>query len=157
MIYRIVNSKKMRVKKALLSCILIISTLVAYSGCATTEIVAMKAENVEYGSPAVITKIILNNKLSFDCRNTFIRIDRETDPSGIFSIMYTDTVKESNNGFIYKTRWNELRIPERDIYKVYMEDQEVSVSSAVLIILGLLALAALLVGIGISQSGFSFR
>ena len=157
MIYRIVNSKRMRVIKALLSCILVISTLAAYSGCATTEIVPTKAENVEYGSPAVITKIILNNKLSIDCRNTFIRIDRETDPSGIFSIMYTDTVKESNKGFIYKTRWNELRIPERDIYKVYMEDQEMSVTSAVLIILGLMALAALLVGIGISQSGISFK
>ena len=71
--------------------------------------------------------------------------------------MYTDTVRESNNGYIYKTRWNELRIPERDIYKVYMEDQEVNVSSAILIVLGLLALAALFVGIGISQSGFSFK
>ena len=157
MIYRIVNSKKMRVKKALLSCILIISTLVAYSGCATTEIIPMKAENVEYGSPAVITKIILNNKLSIDCRNTYIRIDRETDPAGIFTIIYKDTLKESNNGYVYKSEWNELRIPERDIYKVYMEDQEVSVSSAMMIVLGLLVLAALLIGIGISQSGFSFK
>ena len=157
MIYRIVNSKKMRVKKTLLSCILIITILVTFSSCATTEIIPRKAENVEYGSPAVITKIILNNKLSIDCRNTFIRIDRETDPEGIFTIIYTDTLKESNNGYVYKTKWNELRIPERDIYKVYMEDQEVSVSSAVFIILGLLTIAALLIGIGISQSGFSLR
>jgi len=157
MIYRIVNSKKMRVKKALLSCILIIFILVAFSSCATTEIIPRKAENVEYGSPAVITKIILNNKLSIACRNTFIRIDREADQSGIFTIIYTDKLKESNNGYVYKTKWNELRIPERDIYKVYMEDQEVSVSSAVFIILGLLTIAALLIGIGISQSGFSLR
>ena len=54
--YGNVNSKKMRVKKALLSCILIISALAALSSCASTEIVPMKAENVEYGSPAVITK-----------------------------------------------------------------------------------------------------
>jgi len=157
MIYRIVNSKKMRVKKTLLSCILIITILVTFSSCATTEIIPRKAENVEYGSPAVITKIILNNKLSIDCRNTFIRIDREADQSGIFTIIYTDTLKESNNVYVYKTKWNELRIPERDIYKVYMEDQEVSVSSAVFIILGLLTIAALLIGIGISQSGFSLR
>ena len=157
MIYRNLNSEKIRVNKVLLCYILILCTLVTFSGCATTEIVPMKSENVEYGSPAVITKIILNNKLSIACRNTFIRIDRETDPAGIFTIMYTDTVRESNNGFIYKTRWNELRIPERDIYKVYMEDQEVSVSSAVFIISGLLAIAALFVGIGISQSGISFK
>lgn len=157
MIYRNLNSEKIRVNKVLLCYILIICALVTFSGCATTEIVPMKSENVEYGSPAVITKIILNNKLSIDCRNTFIRIDRATDQAGIFTIIYTDTLKESNNGYVYKSGWNEIRIPGRDIYKVYMEDQEVSVSSAVYIILGLLAIAALLIGIGVSQSGFSLR
>lgn len=157
MIYRNLNSEKIRVNKVLLCYILIICALVTFSGCATTETVPMKAENVEYVSPGAITKIILNNKLSIYCTDTYIRIDRDADPEDVFTIIFNDTIKESNNGFIYKTRWNELKIPGRDIYKVYMEEREVSVSSAVFIILGLLAIAALLIGIGVSQSGFSLR
>lgn len=157
MIYRNINSGKIGVNKALLCYILILCALVTFSGCATTEIIPMKAENVEYVSPGTITKIILNNKLSINCTDTYIRIDRDTDTEDIFTVIFNDTVKESNNGFIYKTRWNELKIPERDIYKVYMEEREVSVSSAVFIVLGILSLAALLIGIGISQSGFSLR
>lgn len=61
---RIVNSGLLSLKKVLLSFIRIISALVKFSSCATTEMVPVKAENVKYGSPAVFSKIILNNKLS---------------------------------------------------------------------------------------------
>lgn len=156
MIFGFVNSKKIKVIRTFLSCVLIITVLATFSSCATTEIVPMKAENVEYGSPAVITKIILKNKLSIDCVNTYIVIDRNAYPQ-LFNITYSDTIRESNNGYAYKTAWNKLSIPESNINKVYMENSKVSITSAVLIILGLLSLAALAVGIGISQSGFNFR
>ena len=156
MIFGFVNSKKIKVIRTFLSCVLIITVLATFNSCATTEIVPMKAENVEYASPAVITKIILKNKLSIDCVNTYIVIDRNAYPQ-LFNITYSDTIRESNNGYAYKTAWNKLSIPESNINKVYMENSKVSITSAVLIILGLLSLAALAVGIGISQSGFNFR
>jgi len=72
-----------------------------------------------------------------------VQIPLKNDSTGFIVIMSNDTVKSRSIGYIYKTKWNELRIPERDVLKIQMEKSEISTAKTVFLVLGIAAFVAI--------------
>lgn len=155
MIFAIINSAKMKYKRILLSCILIITTMVTFSSCTTTESSFLSTGSLEQGSQAKILKIVLMNGLEINCQGKLVRYEAINDKDGVFIISVGDTLK---SGAI---NWKEQRIPEMNIYKIFIEEDKVNATKTILIVSGVVVVAAVifivLAGIGfgdIMHSGF---
>lgn len=165
MIYAIINSAKMRYKRILLSCILIITTLMTFSSCTTAESSFVSTGSFEQGSQAKILKIILKNGIEINCQDKLVRYEDKYDPVGVFIISVGDTLK---SGAI---NWKEQRIPGINIYKIFIEEDKVNATKTILIVSGVVVVAAVifivLAGIGFGDmmrtvfnkmlSGISFK
>lgn len=156
MIYARINSAKMRCKRILLSCILIITTLITFSSCTTTESSYVTIGSYDQGSQAKILKIILKNGIEINCQDKLVRFEDIYDQGGAIIISFGDTLK---SGAI---NWKEQRIPETNIYKIFIEEDKVNATKTILIVSGVVLVAALifivLAGIGfgeIMHNGFN--
>lgn len=151
MIYKIINSEKIRIQRAILSCLLIITTLITFSGCMTTEMFYISPESVNYGNQGEITKIQLKNGTSIDCENKTIKFERDSNSVGYIVIVThsADTVKKGNKLYIQS---KEQRITASDILKIHLKKTDVNGGLTALAIVGGLIAVILIIG-AISLSG----
>ena len=166
MIYSKINSCKMRTERVLLCCILIITTMITFSSCTTTETSVVTNDRFDRESQAKIIKIILKNGIVINCEDKIVRFENNYDMSGDFIISTADTM---NAGTV---NWKDQRISGTDIQKIFIEEENIDATKVILIASGILVLAAVvflvLIGIGLgdaadamtkkfSLSGLSFK
>lgn len=149
MFYRIINSSDIKIPRAAFHIFLIISYMTAFSGCMTTYNYPVFPDRIEKVNSSEISKIELNNGTIIDCKNTVIKFEKGAD-STKYIILKSYTTGEG-----YKTYWTEKRIPEKDVYKVYMEKSEVNGTQTTFLVLGI-AVAAIIVAIVIGNSKSHF-
>ncbi len=136
MIYKIINSAKMRFKRVLLCCILIITTLITFSSCTTTEHTFVRAGSYDNESGSKIIRIILKNGTVINCEDKIVRFENNYDMSQDFIISAADTLKAGT------INWKEQRISGTDVQKIYIEEENVDATKTVLILSGVIVLAA---------------
>ena len=150
MIYSIINSCKMRTGRILLSCLLIITTLITFSSCTTTESSYVRAGSYDEGSQSRIIKIILKNGIVINCEDKHVKIEDNYDMTSSFVI---STAEITNGGVI---NWKEQRIPGTDIQRILIEEEKTDATKSILIISGIVIVAAIvffvLVAVGFSDS-----
>lgn len=140
MFYGILNSRRMRNISLRISFFLILSYMIMYSGCTTTDIVLINPDTQGSGMMKDITKIKLLSGRIIICKDNLIRIEKSSDTTGFVMIQTTDTVKAGSSGFGYKTSWNELKIPLSDIKNFQIYETKGSGAMSFGIILGSLVL-----------------
>lgn len=124
---------------------LIISYMSAFSSCMTTYDYSVFPDNIRKVNSSEITKIELNNGTIIDCNNTIIKFEKGAD-SVKYIILKSYTVGER-----FETYWTEKKIPEEDVYKIYMERSEVNGTQTTFLVLGI-AIAVAIVALVIENS-----
>ena len=127
MFYKVLNSRKLKNQRALISCILIISFLTTFSSCTTTDTSYISPKKFETGTVGEITSIQLKNKFKIDCSDKFVKFENKSDTAGVIVITSKDTIAVTNMDRDYKIQWNEMRIPVGDVLKIQLENTEISV------------------------------
>ena len=115
----------------------------------TTYDYSVLPENIGKVTSSEITKIELNNGTIIDCKNTIIKFEIGAD-SEKYLILKSYTTGEG-----YKTYWTGKRIPEKDVYKIYMKKSEVNGTQTTFLVLGI-AVVAIIVAIVIGNSKSNF-
>ena len=150
MIYAKINSCKMRSERVMLCCILIITTMITFSNCTTTETSVVTNDRFDRESQAKIIKIILKNGIVINCEDKIVRFENNYDMSGDFIISSADTLKAGT------VNWKDQRISGTDIQKILIQEENVNTTKTILIVSGLLVLAAVvflvLIGIGLGDA-----
>ena len=136
------DTKKLR---AAFHIFLIISYMSAFSSCMTTYDYSVFPDNIRKVNSSEITKIELNNGNIIDCNNTIIKFEKGAD-SVKYIILKSYTVGER-----FETYWTEKKIPEEDVYKIYMERSEVNGTQTTFLVLGI-AIAVAIVALVIENS-----
>jgi len=137
MIYSKINSCKMGTGRVLLCCILIITTLITFSSCTTTESSYVRVGSYDEGSQSRIIKIILKNGIVINCEDKRVRIENNYDMTSSFIISTTDI---TNAGVI---NWKEQRIQGRDIQRILIEEEKTDATKTILIITGIVIIATI--------------
>ena len=109
---------------------LIISYMSAFSSCMTTYDYSVFPDNIRKVNSSEITMIELNNGTIIDCNNTIIKFEKGAD-SVKYIILKSYTVGEK-----FETYWTEKKIPEEDVYKIYMERSEVNGTQTTFLVSG---------------------
>lgn len=139
MFYSLINSSKLKYRRAALHILIIISYLTTFSGCMTTYNYFESPETIDTISADEITKIELINGTVINCKDKIINYE-----SGADSIKYI-VVKSLSEGNNYKAYHSEKRISEKDILKIYFEHSEVNGQKTVLLVLGIVIVIGILV------------
>jgi len=145
MFNRIFNSSDIKFQRAVFHIFLIISYVTTFSSCMTTYNYPVFPDNIGKVTSSEITKIELNNGTIIDCKNTIIKFEKGAD-SVKYIVLNSYTVGKG-----YKTYWKEKRIPEKDVYKVYMEKSEVNGTQTTFLVLGI-TIAVIILAIVIENS-----
>ena len=124
---------------------LIISYMSAFSSCMTTYDYSVFPDNIRKVNSSEITMIELNNGTIIDYNNTIIKFEKGAD-SVKYIILKSYTVGEK-----FETYWTEKKIPEEDVYKIYMERSEVNGTQTTFLVLGI-AIAVAIVALVIENS-----
>jgi hypothetical protein len=144
MIYSIIYLGRMRNIRVLLCYTLIVSYMIMYSGCTTTDIEYLNPDTQGSGMLKDITKIKLISGRIINCKDNLISIEKSSDTTGFALIQTSDTVRAGSNGYGYLTSWNELKIPLSDIQNFQIYETKGSGAMSFGIILGSLVLITLL-------------
>lgn len=145
MFYSIIYSGRMRNIRVLISFILIISYMIMYSSCTTTDIEFINPHTQGSGMLKDITKIKLISGRIINCKDNLIMIKKSSDTTGFVFIQTSDTVRAGSSGYGYMTSWNELRIPLSDIQNFQIYEAKGNGAMSFGIILGSLILISLLI------------
>lgn len=140
------------IQKAILHSFLIFSFLTIFCSCATS-LFYESPNSFKNETSEDVKKIILKNKISVDCRNKSVNIEIGSGGVRFINIISADTVRASDKGYSYKTGWNKLQIPVKDVSKIQMEKKVLGVIGIVLIVMGVLAVAAI---VALSSINFNF-
>lgn len=99
-----------------------------------------------------IIKIELKDGTMIDCKEKMIKFE-----TGIDSVSYI-ILKSCTVGKDYQTYWSEKRIPEKDIYKIYMEKSEINGMETAIFVTGIVIVTAVLAFIiGFATSNHSLN
>ena len=139
MIYAKINSCKMRSERVLLCCILIITTMITFSSCTTTETSVVTNDRFDRESQTKIIKIILKNGIVINCEDKRVRFENNYDMTGSFVISTADI---TNDGVI---NWKEQVIPVTDIQRILIEEENTDATKTILIVSGIVVVAAILI------------
>ena len=131
MFYKTINSSKNRIPRAAIHIFLIISFMTTFSSCMTTYNYSEFPENAAKVASSDITKIELKNGIIIDCKDKLIKFEKEAD--SVKYIVVTTIVA----GKDYNTFSTEKRIPEKDIYKIYLQNSEINGGKTALLVLGI--------------------
>ena len=144
MIYRIINSTGNKFIRTALNIFLILSYIATYSGCMTTYNSWEMPGTMNQINFNEIKKIELKDGTMIDCKDKILKFENAGD-SGKYIVIKSYTV-----GNDFQTFLTEKRIPEKDIYKIYIEKSKVSGSTTTLLVIGIIVIGiiALLVAFG---------
>ncbi len=140
MFYQYVYSSDPKIFRAAFHIFLILTYMTTFSSCMTTHYYPVFPDKIEKVNSAEITSIELNNGTIIDCKNTVFKFEKGAD-SLKYIILKSYTVGEG-----YKTYWTEKRIPEKDVYKIYIGKSEVNGTQTTFLVLGI-AVAAVIISI----------
>lgn len=127
------DTKKLR---AAFHIFLIISYMTTFSSCMTTYNYWEFPENAAKVASSDITKIELKNGIIIDCKDKLIKFEKGAD-----SVKYI-VVSTIVAGKDYKTYSTEKRIPEKDIYKIYIQNSEINGGKTAILVLGIVVVTA---------------
>ena len=140
------NSSKLSDLRSLIIWILILSHLITVSGCMTTETRKVEPDALRTDHLVIITEIVLTNGKVIDCTDKFITFNGLPDTSKSLKIQYFDTVKVNDSG-----RYNMISktdtVAFSDIVSLKFSDKHINVGMTVLVALGILSVAAVLLGL----------
>lgn len=136
MFYKTINSSKNRILRAAIHIFLIISYMTTFSSCMTTYNYWEFPENASKAASSDITKIELKNGITIDCKDKLISFEKGTD-----SVKYV-IVSTITAGKNFKTYRTDNRIPEKDIYKIYIQNSEINGGKTALLVLGIVVVTA---------------
>lgn len=151
MIYRKINSLKMKSGRNTVCIILVFSLIVTFSSCMTTQTYYENPDTFKYETPSKITKIELNDGKVIDCDNKIIKF--ETDTNSVKYIVINSYVKGKES----KTYWFEKRIPVSDILRIHSEKSELNIRATILLCVSLAAIVALLVAFSIGMHSMNLN
>lgn len=132
-----INSCKMKTERVLLSCILIITTLIPLSSCTTAESSYVNSVKPGKESSVRVLKIILKNGVVINCKDKIVRIENNYDTGRDFIISTADTIGSGT------VNWNEQRFPELAIQKIYIEEDNVDATKTVIVVSGVVIVSVL--------------
>lgn len=135
------SPKHSSIVRVAIICFLIISFIVTINSCSTTEMAYVSRNSLNSGYTGEINKIVLKNGIAINCKGKLIKFEGGSDSTGFVVLSTADTVRSGNNSF--SIRWNEQRMANTEIQKIYMEKTESDTTKTVLVILGIAAGAAL--------------
>ncbi|MBK8552472.1 MAG: hypothetical protein IPL53_15930 [Ignavibacteria bacterium] len=147
MIYKLINSENLRFKRAILIYFIIISYLITFSSCMTTESLTVSADKLKSVTSGEITNIKLKNGNSIDCGNKFVEIIKKSDSTVLLS-MYTPVHSREN----YGSEKNEMIIPVNDILTVQLQNRETDVPMTILLVFGIAVIAGGLIALSVFHS-----
>lgn len=101
--------------------IIILIHITAYIGCSTTEVLTKSPDVQKPGFTREIKSIVLLNGKEIDCEDKLMKIEKISESTGIVILQYADKIETESAGYTYKSDWNELRIPLKDIrnFQIY--------------------------------------
>ena len=146
MIYRIINSTGNKFIRTALNIFLILSYIATYSGCMTTYNTWEIPETINQANTSEIKKIELNDGTIIDCKDKILKFENAGD-SGKYIVIKSYTV-----GNDFQTFLTEKRIPEKDIYKIYIEKSKVSGSTTTLLVIGIVVIFVIVFLVAVGQS-----
>ena len=131
-----IKSGKLGISILLFNGIIILIYIVTYCGCSTTEVLTESPDVQKPGFTREIKSIELLNGKEIDCEDKLMKIEKTSESTGIIIIQYEDTIRAGSAGSTYKSDWNELRIPLKDIrnFQMYDNSQTDAVSGTVIVI-----------------------
>ncbi|MCB0726896.1 MAG: hypothetical protein KDD00_05495 [Ignavibacteriae bacterium] len=149
MLFKKINSSKLKLRRTFFHIFLIISYMITFNSCMTTYNYTELPDRLGKETSSDISKIELNDGTIINCKDKLIKFETGAD-----SVKYI-VIKTYTVGKEYKTYWTEKRIPEKDVFKVYMEKSEVNGTQTTFLVIGI-AFAVTIVALilGSSKSGF---
>ena len=138
MLYQIINSGKFRFRKAFIIYIIIISYAVTLKGCMTTDISYVTPEVIQPSTFENVSMIILKNRITIDCKNKKVNLEKENDSTFYFSLT------NLASGEVYKATGEKQLIPVNDVLRIQLSDDRLSDGGVALIITGVLAIGILI-------------
>lgn len=123
-----INSCKMKTERVLLSCILIITTLIPFSSCTTAESSYVNSVKPGQESSVRILKIILKNGIVINCKDKVVGIENNYDKGSEYIISTADTISSG------AVNWKEQRLSESAIQKIYIEEDNVDATKTVIVV-----------------------
>ncbi len=147
MIFKLINSESLKSKKTVLTYLLVISCLIAFSSCMTTESLTVSPDSLKSASPGQITNIKLKNGDSINCDNKIVQIIARPDSIKMLTVLSRVTGDNSGAFSNYKI------IPLSEIINVKMEKSEIDKPMTIIFFAGLIVSV-----IGLIMSGaFSYK
>lgn len=146
MIYKIIDSSGNKFLRAGFNIFLIISYLSTFSSCMTTHNTWEMPETINQANTSEIKKIELNDGTMIDCKDKILKFVNAGD-SGKYIL-----IKSYTAGNDIQTFWTEKRIPEKDIYKFYIEKTEANGSTTTLLVIGIVVIVVIAFLVAIGQS-----
>lgn len=136
MLNAIIKSGRFRICILFVNSIIILTYIIVYCGCSTTEVLTESPDVQKPGFTREIKYIELLNGKEIDCEDKLMKIEKTSESTGIIIIQYEDTIRAGSAGSTYKSDWNELRIPLKDIrnFQMYDNSQTDAVSGTVIAI-----------------------
>ncbi len=147
MFYNKINNPKKKIYRVILNCFLILAYLISYSSCETTSLYDISPGDLKTGSTAEIKKIELKNGTELDCAGKLVSIEREPDSSLVYVILSDEPVKTKSGGDQKTVNWSKVRIPEKDIRALTLENTGSNSTSTGLAVGGFLVILALIIAL----------
>lgn len=134
--YAKIKSGRLGISILLLNGIIILMYITAFCGCTTTEVLTKSPDVQKPGFTREIKSIELLNGKEIDCEDKLMKIEKTSESTGIVIVQEADTIKAGSAGYTYKSDWNELRIPLKDIrnFQIYDNTETNVVSGTVIVI-----------------------
>ena len=147
MFYNKINNSKIKIYRVILNCFLVLVYMSSYSGCTTTGLYSVPPGDLKTGSTAEIKKIELKNGTVIDCAGKLIRIEREADSSLVYVILTDEPVKTTSGGDQKAVKSGNVRIPEKDIRALTLENTGSNSTTTGLAVGGFLVILALIIAL----------
>ncbi len=147
MFYNKINNSKIKIYRVILNCFLVLVYMSSYSGCTTTGLYSVPPGDLKTGSTAEIKKIELKNGTVIDCAGKLIRIEREPDSSLVYVILTDEPVNTKSGGDQKAVKSGNVRIPEKDIRALTMENMGSNSTTTGLAVGGFLVILALIIAL----------
>lgn len=151
MFYRFINSGKFRFQRIVINCIVVISYIITLKGCMTTDISYVTPETIEPSTFENISLIILKSRITIDCKNKIVALEKGIDSTYYF------TITPVAGGEGYKNNIEKQMIPVNDVLRIQLSDDSLSDVGVALIITGVLAIGVLIAyAIAVSNLDYGF-
>ena len=117
----------------------------------TTDISYVTPETIEPSTFENISLIILKSRITIDCKNKIVNLERGNDSTFYF------TISPIAGGEGYKTAGEKQMIPVNDVLRIQLSESSLSNGSVALLIAGALAIGFIIAyAIAVSNMDFGF-